>query len=537
MASTLCPSINNKKTLLPHQVISPIGFYMSNTAVKSVVIVGGGTAGWMAAALLSKRFDKEKLKVTLIESADIGIIGVGEATVPAIKMFLNDLDISERDFVQHTQATFKLGIDFDGWHKAGESFFHPFANFGTKIAQIPFQHYWNKLRASNKAEKFDVYCYAAEMARQGKFIIPHNQNTEALSQFNYAYHFDAGLFAKFLSQYAQKQGIIRIEDTITKVNQHLSTGFIEALELQSGATIHGDFFIDCSGLKGLLIEETLHAGYTDWSHWLLCNRAVAMPSTYEGNPPPYTRSLAMEAGWQWRIPLQHRNGNGYVYCSDYISDDEAIAKLRENLEGEALADPKLIKFKTGTRKKYWEKNVFALGLASGFMEPLESTSIYLVQFCIESLYNHFPQQKHSEALSKKVNELILNVQERMRDFLILHYYANKRIGQPFWDYCRTMEIPKSLSDRIEEYKASAGLFQDSRDFFKMNSWLSMFTGFDIIPNYYHPKIDSFDERLLEQELKNMAQSIKMAAARIPQHQLFINKHCAAQNIHKTPLPT
>lgn len=510
---------------------------MSNNVIKSIVIVGGGTAGWMAAAFLSKRFNTEKLKITLIESADIGIIGVGEATVPAIKIFLNDLEISERDFVQQTQATFKLGIDFDGWNKPGEQFFHPFANFGTKISHIPFQHYWNKLKTLKKADKFDTYCYAAQMARQGKFTIPHSENNEILSKFNYSYHFDAGLFAKFLSQYAQKNGVARISETITQVNQNPSSGIIESLKLQNGETIPGDFFIDCSGFKGLLIEEKLHAGYTDWSHWLLCNRAVAIPSSYEGNPAPYTRSLAQEAGWQWRIPLQHRTGNGYVYCKDYISDDEATHSLKKNMEGTAIADPKLISFKTGTRKKYWDKNVFALGLSGGFMEPLESTSIYLIQFCIESLYNHFPKQKNSEELSKKVNSLILNVQERMRDFLILHYHANKRFGQPFWDACRTMEIPQSLSDRISEYQSSAGLIQDSRDFFKMNSWLSMFAGFEIIPEYYHPKLDEFDEHLLEQELRSMASSIKIATAKIPQHQFFINKHCAAKDIYKASLPT
>lgn len=505
---------------------------MSDAVIKSIVIVGGGTAGWMAAALLSKRFKQEHIKISLVESSEIGIIGVGEATVPAIKMFLNDLDIPERDFIEQTQATFKLGIDFDGWHKPDEKFFHPFANFGTKIARIPFQHYWNKLRPLNKADRFDAYSYATQMARKGKFILPHSDNKEPLSQFNYAYHFDAGLFAKFLSQYSQQKGVTRIEGTITRVIQDSTSGCVESLQLQNGQIIQGDFFIDCSGFKGLLIEETLQAGYTDWSHWLLCNSAVAIPSTNQGNPPPYTRSLAMNAGWQWRIPLQHRNGNGYVYCSDYISDDEATSALIQNLNGEALADPKLLKFKTGTRKKYWDKNVFALGLAGGFMEPLESTSIYLVQFCIESLYNHFPQYPNSEALAKKVNSLILNVQERMRDFLILHYYANKRCGQPFWDACRTMEIPDSLQDRINEYKTSAGLIQDSRDFFKMNSWLSMFAGFEIFPEYCHPQLNGFDEKLLEQELRNMAHSIKTATDKIPEHTFFIEKNCAAKNIYR-----
>jgi tryptophan halogenase len=502
---------------------------MTDTRIRSVVIVGGGTAGWMAACALANRLKSSTTKITLIESADIGTIGVGEATVPYLKEFLRDLKIDEADFVKKTSATYKLGIDFDGWHKPGERFLHPFAGYGSRIARIPFHHFWLKLKQQGKAKELDTYSLACQMARHNKFALPKANNDIELSTFNYAFHFDAALFARYLRQIAQTLGVSRIESTVTKVTQCPDSGFIQSLELQSGETISGELFIDCSGFKGLLIEATLNTGYEDWQHWLPCDRAVAMPCESTSSPASYTRSLATATGWQWRIPLQHRTGNGYVYASNYLSDDEAIMQLRGNLEGEAIAEPKIIPFVTGMRKKSWNKNVFSIGLASGFLEPLESTSIYMVQSSLEIFINHFPNNKFDMALSDRVNELLRARQERLRDFLILHYSANQRHGERFWDHCRHMALPESLVRRVNIFKNTAQIALDELDFFRTNSWLAMFAGFDIKSSYYHPFVDDFNEDALEQELRNIATGIQTAIAGLPSHADFIRKNSATEN--------
>lgn len=504
-----------------------IGATTADSRMRSIVILGGGTAGWMAAAALANRFKQSVTKITLVESPDIGIIGVGEATVPYIKEFLQDLNIKEVDFMRATKATYKLGIDFDGWHKPGEKFIHPFAGYGARIARIPFHHYWAKMRAHHKAQGLDAYCLAVQMARHNKFALPKANNDLELSSFNYAFHFDAGLFAHYLSDVAQKFGVKRIHANVQQVNQCPDSGFIQSLGLDTGEKIEGEFFLDCSGFNGLLIEKTLKTGYETWNQWLRCDRAVAMPCVSTLAPASATRSLAMDAGWQWRIPLQHRVGNGYVYCSDFISDDVAAEKLHENLEGEALADPKFIRFTTGMRKKAWNKNVFCLGLASGFMEPLESTSIYLIQSSLTLLLNHFPNNQHNQTLVDTVNNNLRTRQEKLRDFLILHYYANQRQGQKFWDECRTMSIPDTLSTRIEHFKQTCQPQVDELDFFGTNSWLAMFSGFNIQPNYYHPVVDDFDAQLVEKELNDIAASIANTVKGAPTHLDFIKRNITA----------
>lgn len=497
---------------------------MTDSRIRSIVILGGGTAGWMAAAALANRFKQGVTKITLVESAEIGIIGVGEATVPYIKEFLQDLNINEVDFMRTTNATYKLGIDFDGWYKPDEKFIHPFAGYGARIARIPFHHYWAKMRQQNKAQGLDAYCLAVQMARHNKFALPKANNDVELSSFNYAFHFDAGLFANYLSGIAQQLGVKRIQANVQHVNQCPDTGFIQSLGLDNGETIDGEFFIDCSGFKGLLIEQTLKTGYETWNQWLRCDRAVAMPCASKLAPASATRSLAMEAGWQWRIPLQHRVGNGYVYCSDFISDELAEEKLRENLEADALANPKFIHFTTGMRKQAWNKNVFCLGLASGFMEPLESTSIYLIQSSLTLLLNHFPNNQYNQQLVNTVNNNLRIRQEKLRDFLILHYYANQRHGQPFWDECRTMAIPDTLSARIEHFKQTCQPQIDDMDFFGTNSWLAMFSGFNIQPKYYHPVVDDFDAQLVEKELQAIAASIANTVRDLPDHRTFIQRN-------------
>ncbi|ACE83694.1 tryptophan halogenase family protein [Cellvibrio japonicus] len=497
-------------------------------AIKSLVIVGGGTAGWMAAAFFAKRFTGCAMTITLVESTEIGTIGVGEATVPSMKMFLADLGIDEREFIQNTQATCKLGIDFNGWWQQDTAFFHPFAMFGAKIAHIPFHHYWAYLRAQGQAGPIDDYSLPAQMARANKFALPKDEALD-IARFNYAYHFDAGSFANYLSRFAQTLGVKHIEARVTHVLKNADTGNISTLILNNGKEIEGDFFIDCSGFRALLIEENLHTGYQDWSHWLPCDRALALPCAHQGYIPPYTRALACTAGWQWRIPLQHRHGNGYVYSSHYISDDQALAELTQHMHAKPTADPRVIRFTTGMRNKCWNKNVFALGLSSGFLEPLESTSIYMVQTALATLFTYFPTTADNIALSTKVNKILAEHNEKLRDFIILHYHLNQRIGMDFWDACRAAPLPDSLSNRIEEFRATGNIRFNDLDFFQISSWLAMFSGFQLLPQYQHPKILHTNKTLIIQELQQMRNAIQRVVRELPEHHQFIAKNASLTN--------
>lgn len=488
--------------------------------ISSLVIVGGGTAGWMTAAFFAKRFADTPLKITLVESPDTGTIGVGEATVPAMKLFLNDLGINEREFIQATKATFKLGIDFDGWHKPGAAFFHPFAPFGVSIAKVPFHHYWAYARRSGKAGPLDDYSLAAQLARQHKFALAKDDASE-LARFNYAYHFDAGLFAQYLQGFATIRGVTHVPATISHCQQCPGSGAITALVLADGSLLEGDFFIDCSGFRGLLIEEALHTGYEHWNQWLPCDRALAMPCEHQDQLPPYTRALAATAGWQWRIPLQHRHGNGYVYSSHHLRDEDALTELEQNLQGRPLAAPRVIRFNTGMRRKTWNKNVFAIGLASGFLEPLESTSIYMIQTALNCLFNHFPHRGDCSALSDYANATLGEVTEKLRDFIILHYHLNQREGQAFWDDCRHNTIPNSLAERLQEFDETASLRFRDADFFQMTSWLSMFSGFQQLPRYQHPKVMMFNKDLVVEELAQMRNAISRISGDVSSHQQFL----------------
>ena len=499
---------------------------MKNNSVKEIVILGGGTAGWMAASLLAKRFNKQ-ISFTLIESQQIGIIGVGEATVPWIRTFIEELDISEQEFILATNASFKLGIEFVDWYKIGTRYFHPFAPFGTSIAKTSFHHYWAKLRSQGHASSIDHYSIATELAKANKFALPKSfENQPDAARFNYAFHFDAALFAKLLQKKALALGVNHLEGTASQITQDTTSGNLVSIKLDSGQEIHGDFFIDCSGFRGVLIEETLHTGYEDWSQWLPCDRALALPSSHTNTViESYTESRAKLAGWQWRIPLQHRIGNGYVYSSEFISDDEAAHSLVQSVGGRCLADPKKIKFTTGIRKKTWNKNVFSLGLASGFLEPLESTSIYLIQFGLETLFNYFPGSSEDFApLANKANRLMRENMYLLRNFLILHYHLNQREGEPFWDYCRHMFIPGSLKERMEDFKYTGNISLGDADFFKLNSWLAIFSGYDFVPEYWHPKINVFSEAELKQELANIKSAIQTAANNAPDHAEFLQKN-------------
>jgi tryptophan 7-halogenase len=499
--------------------------------IKSVVIVGGGTAGWMAAAALIERFSAARhTQVTLVESPEIGTVGVGEATVPHIRDFLKRLKINEVDFVRRTEGTFKLAIGFEGWAGDGSQFFHPFSEHGVPLLGTSFQHWWVKARQLGFAEDIDRYVLSSELARAGKFALPKGDAAKGMLFFNYALHFDAALVARYLRSWAITAGVKHVEGKVNHVRLHGESGDVEALELDGGRVLPGDLFIDCSGFHGLLIEKALRTGYDDWSHWLPCDRAVAMACERREPPASYTRSIASTAGWQWRIPLQHRMGNGYVFCSRFLSADEATATLCAGVEGPALAEPRLLPFQTGVRRKIWNRNVFCLGLASGFLEPLESTSIYLVQRGLQYLLGSLPRQEPNPALQENVNHRNRRHWEHIRDFLVLHYKLNRREGEPFWDECRHMSVPDSLRETIELFRETGRFHNQAVEFFRPSSWLALFAGFGLLPRYYHPLVDDVPDTQLADELRSMAAGVAGTVANAPTHEEFIRANCPAAAI-------
>ena len=478
--------------------------------ISNITVVGGGSAGWMAAAALATYLGKGAT-IRLIESEEIGIVGVGEASVPHIRTFNSQwLGIDETEFVKRTQATAKLGIQFNDWGRIGDSYFHGFGAIGRSLGPLPFHQFWLKLCLSGRAGPIGDYSAQTVMGPRGKFAPgEHNaQDNSPLADIAYAYHFDASLYARFLRELSESRGVQRIEGKIVGVNQRAEDGHIESVTLESGQVVGGELFIDCSGFRGLLIEQTLRTGYTDWSHWLPCDRALAVASECAGPVTPYTRSTARAAGWQWRIPLQHRVGNGYVYSSKHISDDEAAASLLANLDGKPLADPRPLRFTAGMRKKFWNKNVVALGLASGFLEPLESTSIYLVQSGITRLLSLFPGRDLNPLLVDRYNNESVFEYERIRDFLILHYHATERDDTPFWDDCRTMWVPDTLRETVELFRADGRYFRNGEDFFALPSWVQVMLGQRIMPQDYHPMVDEMPDGRLVDHVESMRAGLR-----------------------------
>jgi tryptophan halogenase len=496
--------------------------------IKDIVIVGGGTAGWMAASAFAKVFGSA-YNVRLIESDEIGIVGVGEATVPHLKLFNKVLEIDEIEFVKNTQGTFKLGIQFRDWARLGDTYIHSFGAIGHDYGLLPFHQYWIKAYLAGKADDIGAYSLNAAAGPRNKFMASATDvpPTSPLADIAYAYHFDAGLYARYLRGYAESRGVRRIEGKIVRVEQRAADGFVEAVVLESGERVAGDLFIDCSGFRGLLIEQTLHTGYADWTHWLPCDRALAVPCEKVEAPTPYTRSTARRAGWQWRIPLQHRTGNGYVYSSKYISDDEAAATLLQNLDGRALAEPRPLRFTTGMRKQFWNKNVVAIGLSSGFLEPLESTSIYLIQSGIARLINLFPDSAFSPVLIDRYNTQAAFEFERIRDFIILHYHATERDDTPFWNYCRTMEIPAELADNIRLFRHSGRFYRNAEEMFALPSWVQVMIGQRIQPQGYHPVVDLLPAKELEELVGGVKRVIAACVEAMPMHQAFIDRYCKA----------
>jgi tryptophan halogenase len=499
---------------------------MSESPIRDIVIVGGGTAGWMAAAAFSKLLGR--CSVRLVESEEIGTVGVGEATVPHLKLFNQVLEIDEAQFVRETFGTFKLGIQFVDWARIGDVYVHGFGQIGHDYGLLPFHQYWLKANSQGWAAELGEYSLNTAAAARGKFMVSAQDvpRGSPLADIAYAYHFDAGLYAQFLRRYAEARGARRTEGKVVHVAQR-EDGFVEEIVLASGERIRGDLFVDCSGFRGLLIEQTLHAGYEDWSHWLPCDRAVAMPCENIGPPTPYVRCTAREAGWTWRIPLQHRTGNGYVYSSRYISDDEAAKNLLGWIDGAARAEPRVLRFTGGRRRKAWINNVVALGLASGFLEPLESTSIYLIQSGIARLVNLFPDSGFSRTLIDRYNAQTDFEIERIRDFLILHYCATERDDTPFWNYCRTMDIPQPLREVIDLFRDSGRFFRQAEELFALTSWVEVMIGQRIVPQSWHPAVDLLPEIKLRELVEGVRKVIASCVDAMPLHQQFIDRCCAA----------
>jgi tryptophan 7-halogenase len=491
--------------------------------IESILIAGGGSAGWMTAAALSNTL-RHNCKITLIESEEIGTVGVGEATIPPIRTFNEMLGIDEREFVKATQGSFKLGIEFVDWGSLGNRYFHPFGPHGRPFDIVGLHHYWLKARDAGETASFDEHSMAWAMAKAGRFTRPGQDPRNVLSTFDYAYHFDAGLYARYLRAYSEERGVTRVEGKIASVAQHSETGFVESVKLENGQSFTADLFIDCSGFRGLLIEGALQTGYDDWTHWLPCDRAVAMPCASAGDLTPYTRSTAKAAGWQWRIPLQHRTGNGYVYCSQFISDEEAKASLRVSLDGEPLAGPNNLRFVTGRRRKFWNKNVIAIGLSSGFMEPLESTSLHLIQAGISKLLALFPDKDFNPLVIDEYNHIAATEFERIRDFIILHYKLTTRDDSELWRYCANMHIPDSLKFKIDHFKSYGRHIARDMDLFGQPSWLAVHIGQGNIPDAVDPL---FDYRGLDgrEWLGKLRAAMVAEAARQPTHQQFVDQHC------------
>jgi len=504
------------------------GFSMTDPRIRNIVIVGGGTAGWMAAAAFAKVLGPD-YAIRLIESEEIGTVGVGEATVPHLKLFNNLLEIDEIEFIRQVQGTFKLGIQFNDWGRIGDTYIHGFGTIGHDVSLLPFHQFWIKANQLGIAEDIGAYSLNTVAAPLGKFM-PSATDVPAgspLADIAYAYHFDAGRYARYLRGYAERRGVRRTEGKISQTLLRAHDGFVEAVVLESGERIDGELFIDCSGFRGLLIEQALHTGYLDFTHWLPCDRAVAVACEKVGPPTSYTRSTARDAGWQWRIPLQHRTGNGYVYSSGHVSDDEAAATLLAHLDAPAVGEPRPLRFTTGVRRKFWNRNVVALGLSSGFLEPLESTSIYMIQSGIARLLNLFPQRDFSEVVINRYNAQAVFEYERIRDFLILHYHATRRDDTPFWRQCRTMSIPDQLRENIALFRDSGRFFRNAEEMFALVSWVQVMIGQGIIPRGYHPLVDQMPERDLRKFIAGVGQVVASCVDSMPMQQAFIDRYCTA----------
>ncbi len=493
---------------------------MNDRRIRSLVIVGGGTAGWMAAAGLSKSLAGMGVELRLIESAQIDPVGVGEATLPPIVDFIRQLGIDEGDLVREIKATYKLGIGYRDWTRAGHFYFHPFGPPGPGIGNIPFQAYWLKMLLQGKAERLEEYSIQAAAALRGRFARPVHAPNTPLNKMTYALHFDAGRFARYLRGYAEARGVLRTEGHVRHVAVRDGDGFVDSLTLASGESVRADLFIDCSGFQGLLIEGALHAGYHDWSRWLPCDRAMIVHSERSARPNPYTLVTAREAGWQWQIPLQHRDGNGYIYSGEFSGDDAARALLLGNLGGRPLSEPLTLRFRPGRRAVSWSKNVVALGLAAGFLEPLEATSIHLIQRGIAMLLKFFPDRDFAAADIDRYNRALESEFGRVRDFLLMHYSQTERVG-PFWQHCRDIPLPESLREKIELFRSHGRILREDTELFPVYSWLSVMVGQNIVPGRYDPLVDGLDSHRIESRLAELRTAVRDCVEAMPSHWDFL----------------
>jgi tryptophan halogenase len=492
---------------------------MAEQTVKKVVIAGGGTSGWCVAAALSEQMGS-LLDITLVESEEIGTVGVGEATFPTVRIFHKLINLDEREFLGVTRGSIKLGISFENWARLGDRYIHSFGQIGKGTWLGDFHHLWLAAQDAGFGDEVGDYCFEHKAAREHKFF------TSPESKINYAYHFDATLYARYLRKRSEAKGVKRVEGKIGKVVQHAESGFIEALVMESGQRIDGDLFIDCTGFRGVIIEQVLKAGYEDWSQWLRNDSALALQTDYPlDNIAPYTRAIAHQSGWQWKIPLQHRQGTGHVYSSGYTTDEEARKVLMENLEGNIRVELRLLKFKTGRRKSAWVKNCVAIGLAGGFVEPLESTSIHLIQAGITRLLRLFPISGFSPPLLKQYNDESRTEYERIRDFIVLHYKATERDDTPYWRDCRDMAIPDSLAHRLELFRETGMIFPDAQDVFRVDSWMQVLVGQRKAAKAYHHLARQLSQEKLRTMLATLRGTIDEAVAKMPTHKQFLDSYC------------
>jgi tryptophan halogenase len=501
---------------------------MTKTGQRRIVIVGGGTAGWMTAAAFS-RFLIPGCSVTLVESDEIGTVGVGEATIPAIRNFNAALGIDEAQFLKATGGTYKLGITFEGWGGPDQSYMHAFGLVGRGLGLLPFHHYWLRAHSLGIAKPLGHYVLNNIVAAGNRFAHVERAADSQLPPMPYAYHFDAGLYARFLRGFAEERGAIREEGRIIAVDRHPTSGDITAVTLANGKRVEGDLFIDCTGFRALLIEQELESGFDDWSHWLPCDRAIPVPCASVRPLLPYTRTIARKAGWQWRIPLQHRIGNGYVFSSRHVSEDEAAATLLDNLDGEATAEPRVLRFKAGKRRRAWVRNVVSVGLSSGFLEPLESTSIHLIQTAVNRILDLLPRGEITDFVRNEYNERTDFEMERIRDFIILHYHANGRTGEAFWDEIRAVEVPGTLKRKIDLFRASGGIFREGDELFDVPGWVQVMVGQNIVPDQWHPIADQVAEDKLKLFLDAVEGSYVKDSARMPEHAAFLARFAPMAN--------
>ena len=505
---------------------------MAGETIKTIVIVGGGTAGWMTAAALAKSLTKGQ-HILLIESEEIGIIGVGEATVPSIGIFNAILGFDDPDFMRACQATFKLGIEFVDWGALGRHYMHPFTQFGPNVKSKDFAALWMHHARQNPESVIDDYNLGCIAAAQGRFVLPFRGQPPQIGPLSYAFHMDASLYARYLRTYAVARGVQRIEGKVTQVTQDSESGDITSVTMESGETIAGDFFVDCSGFHGLLIEKTLKCGYHDWGHWLPCNRAIAVPSENIAPPAPFTRSTADAAGWRWRIPLQHRTGNGHVYASDFMSDDEAEQRLLDGLDGPAAAAPRRLQFVTGKRRKVWDHNCLAIGLSSGFLEPLESTSIYMIQTGILRLLSLFFHSGFGRAARDDVNRLATEEFEKIRDFIILHYKMTTRDDTPFWRHCRDMAVPDKVSENMELFARTGHVVIPPDHPFPAQGWMAVMVGQGGLPATSDPLPANIDPQRLDAYMRETRDALLRTVAAMPSQEDFLKVYLRERQVPAT----